>query len=232
VTAREHNDLFLNLAEQVKQPFVQIAHAAELLENPSLGFKSRETIAVTSKAALQLIDGYLLSVELQRENQLNLEPVSLSSVLYDTAEVLHDFAQAHACNLELHFSGKYGPVMAHKRAVQAALINLGLSFIEALSHGDGTKPVVTLAVRRHKYGISTGVYSDGQGLSSQLLKRARILQASSHQPLSEFESGMGTSIFIADTLFSRIHSTMKVAHFQGLSGLAATLKPSLQMSLV
>jgi hypothetical protein len=232
VTVRENNDLFLNLAEQVKQPFVQIAHAAELLENPSLSPKSRETITVASKGAIQLIDGYLLSVELQRENQLDLEPVSLSSVLYDTAEVLHDFAQAHECNVQLHFSGKYGPVMAHKRAVQAALTNLGLSFIEAALHDGKTKPVVTLAVRRHKYGISTGVYSKNEGLSSQLLKRARILQGSSRQPLSGFESGTGTSIFIADTLFSHIQSTMKVARFRGLSGLAATLKPSLQMSLV
>lgn len=230
------DDLFLNLAEQVKLPFVQISHAAELIEgitDVNLIELSRRNMLLAAQSALRLIDGYLLSVELQREQRLALEPVSISSVLYDTAQVLHDYAKAHGCKLELQVSGKYGPVMGHRRAIQAALTGLGYSFIEAATVQENEEqPVVKLAVRRSPQGLSTGVFSSNATLSSSLLKQARILRGKVHQPMAEFDSGNGTGIFIADALFTQLNTSMRVARMRGLNGLAATLLPSRQLSIV
>ena len=235
-TAPVVDDLFLNLAEQVKLPFVQIAYAAEVMESEKdavLLEKSRRSIALSSQSALRLIDGYLLGIKLQREGVLQLEPVSLSSVMYDSAQILSDYAKAYNCDLQLQVGGKYEPVMAHRLAVQSALVALGLSFIEAATnHSADTRAVVRMAVRRNGAGLNTGVFSNSLSLTSTDFTRAKHMQGRVHQPLKEFGSGSGSGIFIADNLFSQLQTNMKVARSNGLPGLAATLLPSRQLSLV
>jgi hypothetical protein len=225
-----------NLAEQFKMPFVQIAYAAELMqyqEEASDRETSRRTIALASDAALKLIDGYLLSLRLQQASHLELEPVSLSSVLYDTANTLQGFAILHGCEVRLDIGGKYGPVMGHQSAIKAALTALGLSFIESLGNQQTNQPkVLQLSAKRQQQGIRAGVYSSNNQLTSASVARARKLHATSHRPLAEFGSGSGAGVFIADTLFTELHAPMKFSHHKGLSGLAATLLASKQLSLV
>lgn len=231
-----HDDLFMNLAEQVKLPFVQIAHAAELLQRAQLQHgdeKWRQTIGVSAAAALRLIDSYLLHIDLQRVGQLELEPVSMSSVLYDAAAELQPFAAEHNCELELVIAGKYAPVMAHRRAVSAALMSMGQSFIEATSDQEHTnRPRVVLAVRRTAAGVSTGVFAPNQSLSAQMLRTARRFGGGMRQPLAGFESGAATGVFIADALLTQMETTMKVGRYKGLQGLSATFMPSRQLALV
>jgi hypothetical protein len=226
--------LFTTLAEQVKLPFVTVKHAAELLRaHPNKDELERllQTIALTSSSALKLIDGYLLSVKLQAEPGLPLEPVSLSSVLYDTAHTLDAYAKAHDCELELHLPGRFGPVMARREVVQTALESLGYSFIDAASRPDANVRV-TLAIRRTMHGVSTGVYSETNKLNSGLLKQAKILKGLARQPLGDFSADSGAGVFVADALFGFLDSPVRVAHFKTLSGLAATLRPSNQLQLI
>lgn len=226
--------LFTTLAEQVKLPFVTVKHAAELLRahpNPEELESLLQTIALTSSSALKLIDGYLLSVKLQNDPSLPLEPVSLSSVMYDTAHSLDTYAKAHDCKVELHLGGKFGPVMARREVVQSAIEALGYSFIDAISRPEEPAKVI-LAVRRTSAGISTGVYSKFDKLNSGLLKQAKILKGVARQPLGDFSAGSGAGVFVADALFEFLDSPVRVAKFQDLFGLAANLKPSYQLNLV
>lgn len=226
--------LFTSLAEQVKLPFVQIAHAAELSRlNPGKAELEQlfQTISLTSEAAMKLIDGYLLSVQLQQQPELALEPVSLSSILYDTAHALDGYAKAHDCTLELHVQAKYGPVMARPEVVRTAIESLGYSFIEAAARR-GTKTRVMLAVRKTAHGMNAGVFSDTDKLNAALFKQAKILKGLARQPLGDFSAGSGAGVFVADALFEWLHSPMRVATFKSLQGLAATLTPSRQLSLV
>lgn len=233
-TTQASSLLFTTLAEQVKLPFVAIAHAAELSKlNPGHDELERlfKTISITSEAALKLIDGYLLSVQLQQEPALALEPVSLGSVLYDTAQRLDKYAKAHDCTVELHVEGRYGPVMARQEVVETALESLGYSFIEAAGN-QGAKTKIMLMVRRTPRGMSTGVFSDTDRLSSTLFKQAKVLKGLARQPLGDFSAGSGAGVFVADALFTWLDSPMKVARFKSMQGLASTLIPSRQLSLV
>jgi len=226
--------LFTSLAEQVKLPFVTIAHAAELSRlNPGQAELEElfKTISLTSEAAMKLIDGYLLSVQLQQAPGLPLEPVSLSSVLYDTAERLDKYAKAHDCEIELHVQGKYGPVMARPEVVATAIESLGYSFIEAASRQNNTSKIVLMA-RKTGTGMTAGVFSDADRLSSALFKQAKILKGKARQPLGDFSAGSGAGVFVADALFAWLESTMRVSKFKSFHGLAATLAPSNQLSLV
>lgn len=226
--------LFTTLAEQVKMPFVTIAHAAELSrKNPANDTLENlfSTISLTSESALKLIDAYLLSIQLEQQPALVLEPVSLSSVLYDTAHQLDAFAKAHDCTLELQLQGKYGPVMARQEVVKKAVEALGYSFIEAASQ-QGSKTCVTLMARRTARGMSMGVYTETNTLSKALFKQAKQLKGIARQPLGGFSAGSGAGIFVADALFAWLDTPMHVAKHRSLSGLAATLIPSRQLSLV
>ena len=232
--ARASDLLFATLAEQVKTPFVQIAHAAELSRlNP--GKKELDvlfdTISLTSQAAMKLIDGYLMSVQLQRGAYLPLEPVSLSSVLHDSMGSLKSYAAAHNCTIELAVSGKYGPVMARPEVVKTAIESLGYSFIEAAG-AMGKKTRLLLMVRRSPHGITAGVFSDAGRLSSTLFKQAKILKGIARQPLGEFSAGSGAGVFVADALFDWLQSPMRVSTYKKLHGLSATMSLSKQLSLV
>lgn len=222
--------LFACLAEQVKLPFVQVQHAAELMmagiHTPE---QSQQTIQEVSRAAIQLIDGFLLQVRLQQESQLQLESVPVSSVLYDTAELLNPYAKLHGIDIQLDVAGKYGPVMAHALGLRTALANLGYTLIDAAEKGQ--KQIITLSVRKSVQGISAGVYSNGGVLSSKLLEQARLLQGSVHQPLAGFSSN-AAGVFVADGLLQSLGAELRVSRLRGSSGFATTFTPSRQLSLV
>jgi light-regulated signal transduction histidine kinase (bacteriophytochrome) len=230
------DSLFMSLAEQVKTPFVHISYAAELLASADDSAhieQLRQSISLASRGALNLIDSYLLSVSLQRDQQLELEPVSVSAVLHDCAQHLLPYARSLGCELNVTIEGKFTPVMAHRAALQSALTSLGYSFIEAtVSQEEVRRPQVTFVVRRRAQTVNTGVFSNTAGMSPVLLKRARKLRGISHQPLPGFMSGNASGVFVADALFSKLEATMKVAQNKGLQGLAVSLNPSRQLQLV
>lgn len=224
--------LFACLAEQVKIPFVQVLRAAELLslQDENAAKEAQQTIQEVSQATIQLIDGFLLQTRLQQEAQLQLEPVSLGSAAYDVVEMLRPFARLHNCELRIDIQGKYGPVMAHRPGLTAALVNIGYGLIEA---GNSTKPrLITLGVRRDKKGISAGLYTEGGELTSGMLKQARSMRSDAHQPFAGFSSTNAAGIFIADGLLAHIGAPLRVSRFRKTSGLAATFLPSRQLSLV
>lgn len=222
--------LFASLAEQVKLPFLQVAQAAQLLDMGDDQVAHKQTIIEASRAATQLIDGYLLHVRLQQSSQLQLEPVSVSSVLYDTSQLLDKYARMHDCEMQLDVAGKYEPVMAHAGGLKAALANIGYSFIEAAPAGQ--RSIIRLGVRRTKQGISTGIFTNSATLSTQLLKQARELQGSMRQPLNQFTSETAAGVFVADGLIASLGSEMQVSQMHGMTGLAAVFNPSGQLSLV
>lgn len=219
--------MFLNLAEQVKLPFVQIAHASELLDQDPM---QAELIRRVSGSALSLIDGFLLQARLQNESELAYGSVSMSSLLFDVSESLHGYAASKQCRVELDVRGKYGPAYAHHEALRLALINLGYSFIDAVS---GLKNrVVRLSLRRTATGLTVGVYADVPQLSKELMEKAQQLQGISHQPLAGFTSTNGAGVFVADRLFAATGTTLRFSRQGRLKGLSATLTPSRQLSLV
>jgi len=241
--ATDSDRLLVTLAEQLKVPWLQVAHATELtrqnlLEAAAVEDETRTdlttvqqlfgTIDVVSQAALQLIDGYLLSTQLNfGAAGLELEPVSVSSTMYDVAQRLDGYAKVYDCELELAVQGRFGPIMANRRALDAALSNLGYSFIEAAQN-----TTVRLVLRRNKHGISTGIFSTVDGLSNDLLKRARKLYGYARQPLSGFTASSGAGVFVADSLMNSMDGRLRTSRQGALTGLAATFVPSRQLSLV
>jgi len=222
------------LAEHMKLPFLQIARQAELTRTIQDFHSGLAQIELTADTALKLLDGYLLGVQLLHKQQvLELEPVSISSVLHDTAHELHKLGEHYHCDVELHMTGRYTPVMAHKGALESALTSLGLVFLEAqTARVHESRSVLKLAAHRSKNGIVTGVFADTEGLSSGVFRRARSLYGRSRQPMGNFSPAASAGVFVAESIFSAMATPLRIAHHQKLTGLAATLRPSRQLNLV
>lgn len=226
--------LLLSVAEELKLPLLQIARRAEQgrLSGEKAG-ADLTTIQSTADNALRLLDSYALGVRLSLEPELlDLEPVSVSSVLYDTGQQLDALAKNYGVGLELSISGRFGPVMAHRQGLQSALVSLGAALIEALPALEHPQLKLQLATHRSRYGIVAGLYTDTKQLSASALKRGRSLQSSSRQPLLGVSHTSGAGIFVADALLQAMQLDLKASRHQGLYGLGTVLQPNHQLQLV
>lgn len=214
------------LAEQLKLPLLQVARVAELGDPKSL-----TTISYIADTALRLVDGFLLSSELHQQETLRLEPVSVSSVLTDTAHKLTPLAKQNDCDIEVHLSGKYGPVMADQKGLESAFMLLGYSLIEARA-GEGQRHRVVLAAHRGAQGLVTGVFDNQPGLTADMLRRGRALYGAARQTMPDMSATSGAGVFVADALFRAMEAPLRTARHNHLSGLATTLHPSSQLQLI
>lgn len=227
----EPNERLLRaLAEQLKVPILQIARSAELAQTTELDDVFR-TIEYTADMTIRLIDSYLLGVRLQTLPTLELEPVSVSAVLQDTASQLGVLARQYNCELRVEIAGKYGPVMAHRQSLEAACMALGYAFIETAPAG-GRKHSVVLGAYKNVYGLATGVFSDSHTISADIFRRAKLLYGSASQAVPNLAAGSGAGIFVAESILQTMSAPLKVARHHHLAGLAATLLPSKQLQLI
>ncbi len=239
--------LFLATAEELKLPLLHIGRTAELqsLENADLDLAEKRRSQIRSQAALrdiqttadmslQLLDSYVLSLRLSMQSTatLDLEPVSVAAVLYDTAAALRSVAGQYGVDLQLHVHGRYEPVMAHRQALQSAMISLGYSLIEALPANGANTLRLQLATHRTKDGIVAGMYGDLDGLTPRMFRRALELQGYVRQPFVSVLPGSGAGVFVAHNLLSAMASRLRVGRFHRLPGFAVTLRTSEQLQLV
>lgn len=224
--------LLLGLAEELKIPLLQIARQAELA---SLQVKTdTRDIQTTAETALRLIDSYVLGVQLAEEQQqsLALEPVSVSSVLYDAGQSLSGVAKFYGVKLELSLGGKFGPVLAHRQGLQAALVSLGMALIEALPALESPQLKLQLASHRCRYGIVAGLYSDTETLGVEALRRGRKLAGRSRQPLVGVSHTSGAGVFVADAILQAMRLKLQASRHHNLYGLGTVLQPNYQLQLV
>lgn len=228
--SQEATQLLRSVAEQLKMPLTTIARQAELGQlTGEVGMTDLDSIRTHAAAALQLVDSYLLGLQLLRDQTaLTLEPVSVSSTLVDTAHELSGFAKQYGARLELDIAGKYEPVMAHAAGLKLALLALGFALLEGYPMQGKN---LTLAVHKTPHGIVTGLYGQYERLTSDAWRRALALRNSAQQPLQTI-TGNGAGLFVAETILEAMSTKLRVGKHLKQQGLAATLQPSQQLRFV
>jgi len=231
--ASDNYRLLEALAEQLKLPFMHISQHAELIKKgvePS--FDRIETLA---GMALELIDGFLLSQQISLgQLDLALEPVSVSSVLQESANKLQNIAREYNCEVQLHLGGKYNSVMAHRESLEAAITSLGYSLIE--SQGGQQKKQdreIILAAYRNGYGVIAGAYcKNSEGISKDAFNQAKELYGKARQTVPSLGHTPNAGIFIADMLLRAMSSRLRFSKHRQYRGLAATFSPNRQLELI
>jgi hypothetical protein len=221
----------LSVAEELKLPLLQIARQAE--QGRLSGQADLLMIQSSADTALRLLDNYALGVRLAMEpEELVRESVSVSSVLYDAGQQLDAMAKSYGVGLELSIAGRFGPVLAHRQGLQAALVSLGAALIEALPAQETTQLKLHLATHRSRYGIVAGLYADTRQLSRDALQRGRELQRRSRQPFTGLTHTSGAGVFVADTILQAMHLNLRPSRHHNLYGLGTVLQPNNQLQLV
>jgi hypothetical protein len=225
--------LFLGLAEQLSRPLLQIAQLAELASYDELqAVQERwQTAGAVAHASLQLVESYALSLRVHgKVTPLQLEPVTISSLLYDTAHHLQPFAKQYGVELQLEPGPRVQPIIADRAVLQSALTSLGQVFVVAQAEADESAPV-RLSAHRNRHGMVAGMYGKST-LGTDSLRRAHALHGQARQPLERLVSGPAAGVFVADSLLRTLAARLHVARYRGLTGLAATLQPSQQLQLI
>ena len=228
--------LLLSVIDQIKVPLLTIARQAELGGIASgQGQADLNAIRITADSALLLLDNYLLGVRLasQHAGSIETEPVSVAAVLHDAGEQLYPFAKTYGVTLDLQIDGKYGPVMAHRLALQAALVSLGYALVEALPAQESAQLRLQLSAHRCRYGIVAGMYSNVQDISSsRALRLARLLQGRARQPLLTVSHSSAAGIFVADAILHAMRTKLSTSRHRHLHGLGVVLPLNPQLQLV
>lgn len=225
--------LLFSVMEQLKLPLLHIARHAELATvRPER--ESLDTVRVTADAALQLLDNYLLGVQLAtgEGHYFEVEPVSVAGVLYDAGNQLRPLAEAYGVELDLRIDGRYGLVMAHRRGLQAALVSLGQSLVEGLPAQEAAQLRLQLSAHRCRYGIVAGLYCDVQQITTQALRQGRQLYGRARQPLGAISHTAGAGVFVADAILHAMRAQLRPSRHHRLYGLGTVLPLNPQLQLV
>ena len=231
----EQERLFVSLADGMNNTLLQLA----MLSEAALGGKERQgdswqTVADVSRTSLQLLEGYTLTMRLQGGTaEPELEPLAVTSLLYETLHALESYAKQFQVVLELELPARIEPIMTDRAILQSALVSLGQVFITAQSQAEqSVGRTLRLSAHRGRYGIVAGWYSEGLQLTTSALQRAHKLGGWAQQPYSELVSGPATGVFIAESLLEAIAGKLHVARYHNATGLAATLPACQQLQLV
>lgn len=229
-----NEQLMISVSEQLKLPLMQVARRAEAAELRGTT-QDFAAIRVTAQSALQLLDNFLLSLRLQNGYlQLELEPVSVSSVLYDAGQAVRGLADQYGVELQVDIGGRYGPVTANRMALEAALISLASTLIEGLPGMDLPAPQLELqfATHRCRYGIVAGVYMRHKSLKPESLDKGLSLHGKARQPFNVLTHASGAGIFVADTIVKAMQLQLKVSRHNGWRGIGVVMAPNQQLQLI
>lgn len=229
------NQLLLAVAEQLKLPLLQIARSAELVSlSRDTTDSSLASIQTTADMAMQLLDSYLFGARLALEGEYSssIEPVSVSSVLYDTGQQLSAMAKLYGVELQLNIEGKFAPVLTNRQGLQSALTSLGYALIEALPSQNTKKLTLSLAAHNSRYGVVAGIYTDVEQLTTDALRQGRKLHGHIRQPLATLSPSSGAGVFVADAILQAMDSQLRPTRHRNLHGLGTVLRPTPQLQLV
>lgn len=232
ITPTINDKLLFNVIEQIKLPLSQIGRQAEL--GRLTGNVDLTLIERTADTALTLLNNFLFSVQLEINNQIiNLESVSIASMLYDTGQALSQLANNYSVDVELSIAGKYGPVMANKKALQTAFVSLGSDLIESLPAQESHSPIkLQLATHRCRYGIVAGMYVDSAYITSNTLRQGHKLYGQVRQPLAGLSHRSGAGIFVAEAILKSMNLSLKSSRHHGKYGFGTILQPNHQLELI
>jgi K+-sensing histidine kinase KdpD len=222
-----------NVAEDLKTPLTRIFYSAEY--NRLNKIIDDGLIEVSAKTAIDIIDSYIYSSQLEYSNcQLKLEPVSLSVAISDAVFRLKNFAKFENCYLETKYpTPKSNLVMAQKSALETAIWSLCYSFILASDQSSGNKlSQIQLFTKIKKGGILVSLFGSNVSVGIDELNRARSLIGESRNLITGLRFGTSAGIVVADRLLNAMGSSLISVKEDGKRGLGTILLPSKQISLL
>jgi hypothetical protein len=216
----EHRLVFM-MGEELKKPLTTIKLLAE--NSPEFS-----TIGLEARKALRTVDNMLLYQQFSSEQvSLVLEPVHVGSALSYVAHDLRALSIEFGCETEVFIQSGMTTV-----DVDSSVLRSGIESLWQAVLGMTERPSpLSWHVYRTPKGIRLAVVNNSLDLSKVILSRSGTHAGHSRQPFAGI-AGPATDLVTAKGLFTLIGSQLMKVTKEGQQGLAVTLRPSAQLSLV
>ncbi len=226
----ESEQLLSAVAEHLRRPLLYIRQEAELAQNLDKKL-SAESIHISADSGLKLIEHYLTWQRFASSAQNHqTAQVGLTAVMQNVSNELRSIAKGSQTELTLRSSGKYAPVIVNSELLKSGMSALGLAFIEAAGEKQYSK--VVFGVHRSRWGLVAGVYSPQLSIRADSFLRHKNLVGSARQLLPTSSHTTMSGVALADALFDQLSVKLRPSKHKGMDGLAITLTPSPQLSLL
>jgi len=200
------------VAHEVKNPLTAVRGLIQLVQRKIEDARDRERLSVAVSEidrSLELLRGYLTFAKPLAD--LELGQVDVRALLEDVAGVLE--ARAHEHSIRVEVSGESVSVLADRRRLRDAVLNLALNAIGAMPRGGKLE----LRAMASAELIRVLVIDDGAGMSEELLRELG-------KPfVSETEDGTGLGVLIAQAVARQHGGTLRFESTPG-QGTTATLE--------
>lgn len=231
-----NSDQFLlkSVAEELRLPLVQISRLAELSRSSANDLSSdMKTIESSADLALQLLESYILGVELSdNQREIELSPITVGAVMNDVAHQVHKIADQNNCDILLSIKTSK-PIMGNYEAIKMAYLNIAHSIILANnSQVDKKRKSIIFAV----YGKGTknmaGVYGNDVQINKTSWEKSMSMFHKTRQKIPEFSSINGSGFFVASSILESMSLSLHPSKYKGNKGLVAGFPLSQQLQLI
>jgi K+-sensing histidine kinase KdpD len=232
-----HRALLIALSDDLTLPLLQIRSSLDIIENTPLNkTQSKEHLRLMGMSAdtgLFLAEAYRLVLQSDKLAELPMEPVAIGAVLDEVAHKLSPYANEYSTELQVDVQGRLNPILAHQPSLAAALECLSTSLIRAqAAQTKQSEYKIILGAHRSGSLVTTGVFSNVQGLTDRTLRAARSLTGSARQPLTALPAGSASGVLLADMLCSALWQPLRASAHRNMAGLSVGVPSSKQLSFV
>lgn len=233
-----HQALLVAMSNDLTLPLIQIKSGLELMDETgyakAMARQQARAMNLSVEAGFQLIETYRLLLKSEELALLDFEPVAVGAVLEEVAHHLSTFAREYSTKIEIDVQGKLAPVLVHQPSLTAVIQSLSYSLIRAqAAQSEGTEYRLILGAHRSAgSSVTTGVFSNVQGLSDRSLKAAHSLAGQARQPLPAVPPGAASGVLVADMLCAHMWQPLRTAAHNHFHGLVTALPTTNQLQFV
>jgi hypothetical protein len=210
------------LADALRTPLLRLHLNSQSVQDPKV-------LQTVTEHALRDIDAFITTYSEAKSAQLQIEPISLGSILLDTSQRLSSYAKVADIALVVDDHSKHQLVLGNAKLLSTGLEMITKTLCDFVS--DFPEPVVTMrADTRHGYP-RLGVYRNDIELTAHDVQLAKKLIGGARVNAGLFQQLGALRMVIAGRLLEPLGLTLRSAKSAGNRGLALQLVPSSQVGL-
>ena len=218
----EGNNEVLALADALRTPLLRLHLNSQSVQDPKL-------LQTITEHALRDIDAFMTTYSEASKAQLQIEPISLGSILLDTSQKLSSYAKVTDTTLVVDDHSRHQLVLGNAKLLSQGLEMITKTLCDFAS--DYPEPIVTMrADTRHGYP-RLGVYRNDIELTAHDVQLAKRLIGGARVNAGLFHQLGALRMLIAGRLLEPLGLTLRSAKSAGDRGLALQLLPSSQVGL-
>ncbi len=217
-----HTSEILALADALRTPLLRLHLNSQGVQDP-------QVLQTITEHALRDIEAFMTTFSQAKSAQLQIEPISLGSILVDTSVKLNPYAKVNEISLHVDDRSKHQLVLGNARLLSQGLEMITRTLCDFAS--DHPDPVVTMrADTRHGYP-RLGVYRNDIDLTAHDVALAKKLIGGARVNAGLFQQLGALRMVIVGRLLEPMGLTLRSAKSSGNKGLALQLLPSSQVGL-